>query len=161
GASTTDNTTEFTPPGGTASETLDQAAHTTTGSFDNLLGSGSRQVWSYFTNSPTTAPDANNPPSNVLSMQVGQTLTATMSFVIPTNLYMTTPNGTTANTLVNPPTKKTDFRFGLFYEPGDPTTTPITTFPRVLTDTNNNAGTNGSVTTPWAHSQGYAFSIPI
>jgi hypothetical protein len=126
------------------------------------MGTGSRKVWTYFTPDLQT-PDSNNPPSDVLSMSVGQTLTASMSFVLPSTVY-TTGNvpGPTGNTIPNPPTKSTDFRFGLFYDPGNPTTDPITTFSRIQSDTNNDAGTVAPATaTPWAYSQGYGVSIPI
>src|SRR5262249_36139411 len=55
--------------------------------------------------------------------------------------------------------KKTDFRFGLFYDPG----TPTTTFNRTQQDTNSDGGNQGSTDTTnrWQYSQGYGFSMPI
>ncbi|MFZ1008752.1 MAG: hypothetical protein WAN65_18080, partial [Candidatus Sulfotelmatobacter sp.] len=168
GASTTDNNAYFsTSP--TNTETLNDAANTVPGKMQNLIGSGSRKVWSYFT-PDGQAPDANNPPTDFLSMSAGQTLTASMSFVIPSTVYTTgNNNGPTANKLADLSAggaKKTDFRFGLYYDPGNYTSTPPnppTTFPRLLQDGNSDAGNAGSADTSnrWAYSQGYAFSMPI
>lgn len=162
GASTTDNSAYFT----SGTETSNEAANTVPGKLQNLVGSGSRKVWSYFT-PDGQAPDANNPPTDFLSMSAGQTLTASMSFVIPSTVY-TTGNvpGPSSNSLADlsaSGAKKTDFRFGLFYDPGNPTTNPITTFPRLLQDSNSDAGNSGSADTAnrWDYSQGYMFSIPI
>ena len=57
----------------------------------------------------------------------------------------------------------TDFRFGIFYDPGDFVDTPNVTFPRLLQDSNNDSGNAGSSDTSnrWAYSQGYGVSIPI
>jgi hypothetical protein len=164
GASTSDNTVYFNA----GTEVLNDAVNTVPGKMQNLVGTGSRKIWTYFT-PDGQAPDSNNPPSDFLSMQVGQTLTATTSFVIPSTVY-TTGNvpGPSSNTLADlsaSGAKKTDLRFGLFYDPGDYTATPPnppTTFARILTDTNNDSGTVApATTTPWEFSQGYMFSIPI
>jgi hypothetical protein len=158
GASTSDNASYFT----TGTETLNDAANTVTGKMQNLIGTGSRKVWTYFTPDLQT-PDTNSPPSDVLAMTVGQTLTASMSFVIPSTVY-TTGNvpGPSANTLADlsgGSAKKTDFRFGLFYDPGSPTTS----FNRTQQDTNSDSGNQGSTDTTnrWQFSQGYGFSMPI
>ena len=155
GASVSDNSNFAT-----GTETINDAVNTVTGKMQNLIGTGSRKNWVYFT-PDGLPPDANNPPSDTLSMTVGQTLTASMTFVIPTNLYTGAAN--TLADLSAAGAKKTDFRFGLFYDAGNPTTNPITTFPRLLQDSNSDAGNAGSTdtTTRWAYSQGYAFSMPI
>ncbi len=133
------------------------AVNTVAGKMQNLMGTSSRKNWVYFT-PDMLPPDANSPPSDVLSMNVGQTLTASMSFVMPTNTYKGA-----ANTMAAIPSSSTDFRFGVFYDPGDFVDTPNVTFPRLLQDSNNDSGNSGSsdTSTRWAYSQGYSTFIPI
>jgi hypothetical protein len=137
GASTSDNTAYYTA----TTETLANAANTVTGKMQNLIGTGSRKAWVYFTPDQQT-PDTNNPPTDILSMSVGQTLTASMTFVMPTTVY-TTGNvpGPSANTL-STGSAQSDFRFGFFND---------TNNARVQSDSNSDSGGGN-----WVDSQGYA-----
>jgi hypothetical protein len=105
---------------------------TTTGAIQNTMGTGSRKVWTYFT-SNHAAPDGNQPHNAVTQVGVGDSLTASINFVLP--------NGATSAG-----TGK-DFRFGLFHDP---------TNARLQTDTNSDSGGGA-----WDDALGYTVNFPL
>jgi hypothetical protein len=106
------------------------------GALKNVMGTGSRKNWEYFT-SDVTAPDANQPHNSVLQLNVGDTLTTSLTFTMPNAI---TSNAGSAGR---------DFRFGVFFDPTDP---------RVQVDTNSDAGGG---TSPWTDATGYGVLIPL
>src|SRR5262245_16543208 len=98
------------------------------GALKNVMGTSSRKNWTYFT-SDFSVPDGNLTHNAVTHLNVGDTLTA--------SLTLTLPNGATSAS-----TSK-DFRFGLFLDPTDP---------RVQADVNSDGGGG---TSPWQDETGY------
>jgi hypothetical protein len=107
---------------------------TTTGALQNVMGTGSRKIWTYFT-SDNSAPDGNQPHNAVTQIAPGDGIRASISFMLP--------NGATSAT-----TGK-DFRFGLFWDPTDA---------RVQIDTNNDSG---GAALPWGDAVGYMVQMPL
>jgi hypothetical protein len=105
------------------------------GSLDFNLPTNSLKVWTHFT-SNNSVPDGNQPHNAVTNLQVGDMLTAEVSFRLPTGA------STTAGTGKN-------FRFGIFHDP---------TSARVLADVNDDGGGDGD---PWADSVGYMVQLPL
>jgi hypothetical protein len=104
------------------------------GALKNVMGTSSRKNWTYFT-SDFSVPDGNLNHNAVTHLNVGDTLTASLTFILP--------NGATSAS-----TSK-DFRFGLFLDPTDP---------RVQTDVNSDGGGG---TNPWQDATGYALQMPL
>lgn len=100
------------------------------------IGTSSQKLWTYFT-SDLSAPDGNQPHNSVTTLNVGDTLTASMSFTLPQTIA-----GSAS-------TPGRDFRFGLFFDPTDA---------RVQTDVNSDGGGSGN---PWQDATGYAVMIPL
>jgi hypothetical protein len=109
---------------------------TTTGKLTLNQGSSSSKIWTYFT-SDGSAPDGNQPHNAVQSLGVGDKLTVSLTFTIPSAI---TSNATSAGR---------DLRFGVYFDPTDP---------RVQADTNSDGGGG---TNPWTDSTGYGVLIPI
>jgi MYXO-CTERM domain-containing protein len=100
-----------------------------------VQGTSSQKLWTYFTGD-NSAPDGNVTHNSVTNMGVGDTLTTSIKFKMPS------PGPTAANTSKN-------FRFGLFFDPTDA---------RVQTDVNSDGGGG---TNPWQDATGYAIQMPI
>lgn len=92
------------------------------GVLSTKMGDASQKIWFYFTD------------SEPVTLQNGQELTASITFVPRGALYATTSR---------------NFRFGVFYDP---------TSPRVETDTNSDSGGEGA---PWADAEGYAVQMLV
>ena len=104
------------------------------GSLDFALPTNSLKVWEYFT-SDNSAPDGNQPHNAVTQLNVGDMLTASVSFELP-------EGATSASTSKN-------FRLGLFHDPTDA---------RVQADVNSDGGGSGS---PWSDALGYNVQLPL
>jgi hypothetical protein len=109
---------------------------TSTGKLTLNQGSSSSKLWTYFT-SDLSAPNGLQPHNAVQTLGVGDKLSASMSFVIPSAV---TSNATSAGR---------DFRFGLFFDPSDA---------RIQADVNSDGGGG---TNPWTDATGYAVQIPV
>ena len=99
-------------------------------------GLNSSKIWTYYT-ADSSAPNGLQPHNSVTSLGVGEKLTASISFTIPSAV---TSNASSAGR---------DFRFGVFFDPTDP---------RVQIDTNSDGGGTGN---PWTDATGYGVLIPI
>jgi hypothetical protein len=105
----------------------------TPGAIQNVMGTGSRKIWTYFT-SDASAPDGNQPHNAVQSLGVGDSLKASISF---------TPTGVTSASTSR------EFRFGVFFDP---------TNARVQVDTNSDSGGGAA---PWGDAVGYGVQLPL
>lgn len=90
------------------------------GVLSTKMAAMSQKIWTYFT------------PSEPVTLAVGQTLTASLTFIPRGNLYDNTSRS---------------FRFGVFYDPSNP---------RVTRDTNSDSGGDDA---PWTDATGYAVQL--
>ena len=109
---------------------------TTTGKISLTQGSSSSKIWTYYT-SNASAPNGLQPHNSVTSLGVGDKLTASISFTIPSAIVS------------NVSSAPRNFRFGVFFDPTDS---------RVQTDVNSDGGGG---TNPWTDATGYGVLIPL
>lgn len=102
------------------------------GSLVYTTATNSTKLWTYFT-SDQSAPDGNQPHNSVTHLNVGDALTQSLSFRLPTGATVSSAAAISTN-----------LRMGMFFDPTDA---------RVQSNVNNDGG--GSATSPWQDATGY------